>query len=315
MSGPLFQHEPELLHKLDRMALVAKNRISGTLLGKRRSSRLGASLEFADYRPYAPGDDVRRFDWNVYGRTGKPFVKQFMDEQELQVHLYVDATRSMAFGESSRETADGRTGAHASSASKLRYACQLAACVGYMALCGYDRVDARVFGRSIVSQLQPLRGKGSAGRLFRFFEQAADEAAAEPAGDLAEAVKRPSAVPRLPGLTWLISDLMFADGVQETLAYLQAARQELVVVQVLSPEELDPQLAGDVRLIDSELGTAKEVAVSDGVLGAYRQALSQYRTELQRFCRERGIGYVCADCSRPLTDTVQSLLRARGFVQ
>ncbi|WP_135557685.1 DUF58 domain-containing protein [Paenibacillus cymbidii] len=312
MSSPLFQHEPELLHKLDRMALAAKNRISGTMLGKRRSSRLGASLEFADYRPYAPGDDVRRFDWNVYGRTGKPFVKQFMDEQELQVHLYVDISRSMTFGAAGRTQENS---APAPSASKLRYACQLAACVGYMALCGYDRVDARVFGRSIVSELQPLRGKGSAGRLFRYFETAANEAAAEPAGDLAEAVRRPSAVPRLPGLTWLISDLLFAGGVEETLAYLQTARQELVVVQVLSPEELEPQLAGDVRLIDSEFGTAKEVAISDAVLGAYRQAVAHYQAELQRFCRERGIGYACADCSRPLTDTVQSLLRARGYVQ
>lgn len=88
---------PDWMVRLERMSLGSAKRVAGTLQGKRRSSRLGSSLEFADYRPYAPGDDIRRFDWGVYARTGKPFVRQFMDEQELMVSLYVDCSASMDF--------------------------------------------------------------------------------------------------------------------------------------------------------------------------------------------------------------------------
>ncbi len=156
MSASDLGLDPKLLLRLEQMSLAAKRRTRGTMQGKRRSKQLGASLEFADYRMYAPGDDIRRFDWGAYARTGKPFIKQFMDEQELQVNLYIDVTRSMGFP---LEEAAG---------NKLMYARQLAACIGYMALSGYDRVSARLFSDRIVRELPMLRGKGSVHRLFRF---------------------------------------------------------------------------------------------------------------------------------------------------
>ncbi|ALS25263.1 DUF58 domain-containing protein [Paenibacillus naphthalenovorans] len=298
MSASDLGLDPKLLLRLEQMSLVAKRRTRGTMQGKRRSKQLGASLEFADYRMYAPGDDIRRFDWGAYARTGKPFIKQFMDEQELQVNLYIDVTRSMGFP---LEEAAG---------NKLMYARQLAACIGYMALSGYDRVSARLFSDRIVRELPMLRGKGSVHRLFRFLS----EAEAESGGNIADAVMKPGAIPRQPGMTWIFSDFLYESGIEEALNYLLAARQEVVVVQVLSEEEVRPALTGDLRLIDSESGTGKEVAVTARVIEAYQAAIRQYTHGLKQFCHERGMTYVLATTDVPVADAVLRSLREHGLL-
>ncbi|MGG1600943.1 DUF58 domain-containing protein [Paenibacillus naphthalenovorans] len=298
MSASDLGLDPKLLLRLEQMSLAAKRRTRGTMQGKRRSKQLGASLEFADYRMYAPGDDIRRFDWGAYARTGKPFIKQFMDEQELQVNLYIDVTRSMGFP---LEEAAG---------NKLMYARQLAACIGYMALSGYDRVSARLFSDRIVRELPMLRGKGSVHRLVRFLS----EAEAESGGDIADAVMKPGAIPRQPGMTWIFSDFLYESGIEEALNYLLAARQEVVVVQVLSEEEVRPALTGDLRLIDSESGTGKEVAVTARVIEAYQAAIRQYTHGLKQFCHERGMTYVLATTDVPVADAVLRSLREHGLL-
>ncbi|GAE10011.1 DUF58 domain-containing protein [Paenibacillus sp. JCM 10914] len=168
---------PEWLPRLERLSLSAKRRIAGTQQGKRRSRKLGSSLEFADYRVYSPGDDVRRFDWGVYSRTGKAFVRQFMDEQELTVNLFVDCSASMgavmsaSSGESSAPTS-GRDNQSAIGSAKWLLARQLAASIGYMALSSYDRLQVACYSRSIHARLPVMRGKGSAHRLFSFLQGA-----------------------------------------------------------------------------------------------------------------------------------------------
>jgi len=282
--------------KLERLSVAVKQRIRGTQQGRRRSRMAGSSLEFADYRQYAPGDDVRQIDWNAYGRTGKPFVKLFLDERELTVHLYVDASASMNTGGVRGE-------------NKFVYARQLAACIGYMALAGYDLVSASFFGDRLTARLPPLRGKGAIHRLIDFLHSAQPETQ----GDIAAALSIAS-LPRQPGMAWVFSDFWFESGVERALSALVAARQEVVAVQVLSPEELRPELAGDLRLIDVETGTDKEVAMSDAVLEKYRRALEQYTTELRRFCHARGIGYVLATTDVPAFDWIASVLRREGLI-
>ncbi|MBP1153799.1 MULTISPECIES: DUF58 domain-containing protein [unclassified Paenibacillus] len=298
MSAPNLGLDPKLLLRLEQMSLAAKRRIRGTMQGKRGSKQLGASLEFADYRMYAPGDDIRRFDWGAYARTGKPFIKQFMDEQELQVNLYIDVSRSMGFPKDD------------AARNKLLYAQQLAACVGFIALSGYDRVSARLFSDRVERELPMLRGKGSAHRLFQFLS----EAEAVSGGDIADAVMKSGAIPRQPGMTWIFSDFLYETGIEETLSFLLAARQEVVVVQVLSEEEVRPVLSGDLRLIDSEFGTGKEVAVTGRVIEAYRSAVRQYTQSLRRFCHERGMIYLLATTDVPVADTVQRSLRVNGLL-
>ncbi|WP_248924543.1 DUF58 domain-containing protein [Paenibacillus hamazuiensis] len=303
MSAGQLELNPGLLLRLERMSLAAKRRIRGNMQGKRSSKQLGASLEFADYRLYSPGDDIRRFDWGAYARTGKPFIKQFMDEQELRVHLYVDCSRSMDFG-------GGGAGSEQARASKFLYARQLAACIGYIALSGYDRVGVRLFGERIERELPLLRGKGSMPRLLGFLA----EAETVPRGDLAQAVMRPGAVPRQPGMSWVFSDFLYESGVEESLGFLHAAGQEVVVVHILSEEEMNPKLSGDLRLIDSESGAGKEVAVTGRVLRDYRAAVHQYSQGLKRFCHERNMAYMLLTTGTPVEDAVQRSLRENGLL-
>lgn len=290
----------DMLYQLERLALVAKGRTSGVMQGQRRSKRMGTSLEFADFRAYSPGDDYRLLDWHVYGRTGKPFIKLFMDEQELMVNLLIDSSKSMDFG-----TDDGEHHGH-----KFMYAKQLAACIGYIALVGYDRVSALFFSDEIYERLPYIRGRGSAQRLFHFLSTAE----LRQSGRLADALMQPANRTRRGGMTWLFSDFWYEEGVEEALTYLRAAGQEVVVVHILSCEEVEPQLAGDLRLIDSETESGIEVAMSSKVLNTYEKALQQHVHRLQRFCYEKDIAYINVRTDTPLTDTVYQLFRQSGLV-
>lgn len=297
---------PDWMARLERLSLGSGKRVAGTLQGKRRSSRLGSSLEFADYRPYAPGDDIRRFDWGVYSRTGKPFVRQFMDEQELMVSLYIDCSASMDFGGPS---ADGSQGEN-----KLLFAKRLAASIGYIALCSYERVGAYCYSNRINGRLPVLRGRGSAMRLFRFLQ----EMPAGADGSLSSALGEPGAVPRLSGMTWIFSDLWLDESessFESVLSRLASAGQEVVLVQVLSPEEVDPELSGDLRLVDSERNTGKEVAITGRVLQRYREELSHYQNELRKIASERGISYVTLSSDMTLQEAVFGVLAASGLVR
>ncbi|MHA6484304.1 DUF58 domain-containing protein [Paenibacillus sp. strain BS8-2] len=295
-----------LLAKLERMSLVGGSRVKGTLAGKRRSTSLGGSQEFADYRPYAPGDDVRRIDWNVYGRTGKPYLRQYWDEQELYVSLYIDVSRSMAdFG-----------GEHG---NKLTSALRLAAAVGYAALCGGDRLAVRSFNGSMMDEgIRLAGGRASSLPLFQYLalqrpnsQVSADETTIsndEPAiTDLSAAFRSPGRLPRRGGVSWVFTDGWYEQGIAETLLALKSAGQHVVFVQLLSPEEIEPRMDGELRLVDAEIGTGKEVALSAGSLRAYREALASYREELRTICANRGIPYVFIDTSRSLSDAVAML--------
>lgn len=342
MSGGLQLLDASLMRRLDQMSIAAKSRISGTMQGKRRSRNYGSSLDFADYRLYSPGDDTRQLDWNAYGRTGKPFIKLFMDEQELHIHLWLDASKSMDFGRagfadglsghpfagSAASSSRGLTtrraapqhapgearvgkGSGASPLTKWEYARTLAAAIGYVSLNRYDRVSAAAFTDRVTGQLKHLRGKGSAARLFEFLAGCE----AQGAGDAGAVFCNPAVLPRQAGMTWLFSDFLYENGVLEALQYLLAAKQEVVVVQVLSPEELNPGLSGELRLIDSESGAAKEVAVSSKVLQSYREAVEAYTQSLRSFCFERGITYLLAATDVPPGDFLLGELRRSGLVR
>ncbi|CAH1197719.1 hypothetical protein PAECIP111893_00909 [Paenibacillus plantiphilus] len=318
--------DPALLERLSRLSIVSKNRIRGTIQGKRRSRSLGSSLEFADYRPYAPGDDIRRIDWNVYGRSGRAFVRQYWDEQELLVHMYVDVSRSMSF--------DGRRGSkgeHSPSSgqdkpagqdgSKLRYALRLAAAVGYLSLAGEDRVSVKLFSDEIKSELPPLRGRVSAMKLLRYLTDAdnseAVEQTAHHAGndDLSAAIVSAAGLPRRAGQTWLFTDGLYEHGIERTISSLIGAGQEVVFVHILSPEELRPALQGELKLIDSEQGTGKDVAIGANVLQAYKQAVAEHCERIRGYCGQRGAVYLLLDSGLPLEQAVVKLLQESGLMR
>ncbi|MDQ0116679.1 DUF58 domain-containing protein [Paenibacillus harenae] len=290
-----------LLGRIEQLRIASASKVKGTLAGKRRSVSLGGSQEFADYRPYAPGDDVRRIDWSVYGRTRRAYVRQFWDEQELVVHMYVDVSRSMSFGEQD--------------ANKLHYALKLAASVGYAALCGDDRVSIKLFNDRVVQELPPVHGRAASPKWFQFIADAMRSSGTyqtsghpSPELDLSVPFRAPGTLPHRSGVTWLFTDAMFEEGIEETLLSLQAAKQQVVLCHLLSPSELEPALSGELKLIDSELKTGKDIAVGHRLLSDYRMAVTTYREQLERICAERGATYVFVNTGVSLTETIHHVL-------
>jgi uncharacterized protein (DUF58 family) len=295
MTGATTLFATDFLHQLDRLHLASRKLAVGRTSGERRSARRGQSVEFADYKTYSPGDDYRRVDWNAYARLERLFLKLYVEEQETSLHLLIDASASMEWGEP----------------TKFRLACQLAGALGYLALAGYDRASAGLVRAGLVSHIGPLWGRRSVWRLWSFLE------GAEPRGeaDLAAGLRALGRFRPAPGIAVVISDclgpLSFLDG----LTYLQAARQEVVLVQVLAPDELAPVLEGDLRLIDHETEAAQEVSAGPALLAAYQQRLAAHTGAIAAFCRDRAIPYLQVPSTLPVADLVLQSLRQAGVVR
>lgn len=281
------------LRALDRLVLVSKRARAGQLQGERRSPKRGQSVEFADYRQYATGDDFRQIDWNVYARLERFFLKLFIEEEDLTVHLLVDTSASMDWGEP----------------NKLDHARRLAGALGYIALAGLDRVTVSSFGTA--PALFPAhRGKQAAPQLFAFLQDL--EAAG--ATNLATSLRRYAQAARNPGPLLLISDL-FDPEWQEGLRALLARRFDITVLHLLAPQEVAPDLAGDLRLRDVERGAELEVTVDAALLQRYADNLAAWQAELRHWCSARAIAYVSTDTSLPAEEMVLTLLRRQGVVR
>lgn len=285
--------EESFLRALDRLVLVSKRARAGQLKGERRSPKRGQSVEFADYRQYSIGDDFRQIDWNVYARLERFFLKLFIEEEDLTVHLLVDVSASMDWGEP----------------NKLDHARRLAGALGYIALAGLDRVTVSGFGGA--SAIFPAhRGKQAAHQMFAFL-QALD---AHGGTNLAENLRRYAQGARNPGPLLLISDLL-DPGWKDGLRALLARRFDITVVHLLAPQEIAPDLAGDLRLRDLERGTELEVTVDAGLLERYTRNLAAWQAELRDWCNSRAILYIATDTSLPPEEMVLTLLRRQGVVR
>jgi len=295
------------LRKLQQLTLSTARVRAGALRGERRSLKRGAGLEFADFRDYVPGDDLRRVDWNVYARLDRPYVKLREEEEDLAVHLLVDASQSMAWGEGAQH--------------KFNYALQLAAGLGSIGLRTGDRVTVSTLKTSEVSETSEvsarrtsevsLRGQQYLMQLLKFLE------AQQAAGitDLEAATRRFLIKPRRPGLVILISDLLSPNGYQSAVKLLQQRGHEAAIVHVLSPDEIDPPLAGDLKLIDVETGSAQEVSIDGGLRDAYRERVIAWRSEAQAFCRARNVRYLAVQTDRPWDEVVLYDMRKAGMVK
>ena len=260
---------------LARLSLVAGRARQGAYKGERRSTQKGSSVEFADYRDYVPGDDLRRLDWNIYARLDRPFIKLLEDEEDLAVHLLVDASRSMDWGEAD--------------SNKYRFALRLAAALGLIGLASGDQLTlALLKGEGEIAQYGPARGSHHTLRLLEFLEMHP----AAGAVDLPQVIHEFARAPRRPGLAILISDLYSSEGLRPSLRELQGRGQEVRVLHLLSPDELDPTLSGDLRLLDCESGTAVEASLDGALRSLYRRRLQEWRSQLQSECRQRRAGYL-----------------------
>jgi uncharacterized protein (DUF58 family) len=269
---------PEFLAQLERLTLASRRIFRGRVKGERRSPRKGQSVEFSDYRQYGVGDDLRYVDWNAFARLDRLHVKLFVDEEDLCVHLLVDASASMDFG---RPT-------------KLDYAVRLAAALGFVGLVGLERVGVGVLRERVAEGWPPARGRNQFPALLDFLTNV------KPAGAtrLNEAIQSYALRSRESGVAVIVSDLLDPDGYETGLRALLERRFDIHLVHLLDPEEMSPEFAGDFRLADSETGEIRELSVDRDALRDYRERLHGFLERAETFCRAHEIGY-----HRVLTDT------------
>ncbi len=285
---------PELLRRLEQVQLLAARRAKSSARGERRSRSRGQSVEFADYRNYSVGDDLRYLDWNLYGRLDRLFLKLYEEERELPVRLFLDASESMTFGDP----------------VKFDFARQVAAAIGYVALCGFDRVSVLVFpdnpeDGAARSALRSVRGRRSAFALFNHLGALKAGGSAQ----LNPALHRGAVEARQPGLAVVLSDFLDPDGYEAGIGALLGRGFQVDCVHILAPEELSPTTFGDLRLIDAETGGHQEVTFGRYRLAAYRETVSRFCQRLREFCAVRGVNYFLASSATPLEDLLLRQLR------
>ena len=297
--GPVF--DSAFLAKLERLHLLSRRTFPGQSRAERRSRKLGSSLEFADYRNYVAGDDLRSIDWNIYGRLDKLFLKLFEEEEDLHISLLVDTSASM------RWTAlDPRTDAPLR-ASKLDLARRLAGTLAYIGLANLDRVNVQFFSEGLGDDLGMGRGKGHFHHVVRFLERLPEDAGQT---NLTRSLRAFGQRTRRRGLVVILSDFFDPNGYEEALNYLQYQRFEIQLIQLLDPAELTPRLLGDLRLTDTETGGTYEVTVNEGLVRAYEREIGTFLGGLETFCQRRGIGYRRATTDVPFEDFVLRMLRS-----
>jgi uncharacterized protein (DUF58 family) len=274
---------------------VSRKILQGKVKGEKRSKKRGQSVEFADHRMYAPGDDLRFLDWSIYARLDQLMIKLFLEEEDLRVYLLVDSSKSMDYGRP----------------NKMRYALKVAAALGYIGLVNMNRVGIGTFSTQLDRVFRPERGRRNLPKMISFLE------ATEPEGrtDLGRACKRFAQEHRAKGVVILISDFLDRHGYQDAVRFFTARKMDVFCLQILAPQELDPPLKGDLKLIDAEDGQETEITISEPLVERYKANLGALMGGLREFCHKRGARYMSASTAMPFDRLVLDQLRLHGLVR
>lgn len=291
--------DSRLMARLERLDVVSRKIFSGRVQGERRSKRRGMSVEFADYRPYSHGDDLRFVDWNIYGRLDRLFMKIFLEEEDLSLLIAVDTSGSMDWG----------------TPNKFEYARRLAMALGYIGLVNHNRVSMCAFGEhSGLLRLSNMRGRSRTREMGEWLLQL------EPGSrDTFDEAMKTLALSRMGrGVMIVLSDYLFKEGYESGLRVLAGRGFDVFALQLLSPEELDPGpngLSGDIRLVDLEDEEETEITVSQKLLVGYRESLNKYCGQLREFCIRRDITHMLVDTSTDFDVLLMEYFRRRGLLR
>jgi len=287
------------LRKLEQLSLIADRVRVGVMKGDRRSRKRGSSVEFADYRNYVQGDDLRRLDWNIYARLERPFIKLLEEEEDLAVHLLLDCSGSMAWPPDNPET------------HKLNYGLRLTGALGHIGLSGGDLVQVVLLQGDSSRRWGPFRGRQNSLRLFQFLESAT---AAGPT-NLNLSLRQYAQRARRPGLIFILSDLFSPDGYQDGLTALQSRGYEVGLIHILSPDEVAPEAGGDLKLVDVETSQQTEISLDQATLALYQERLQGWQTEIAAHCRRRQIHYIPVVTDLAWDKLILQTIRAAGVVK
>ena len=262
--------DAEFLKKLDTIVINVRMMMNTGSGGNRKSRSKGSSVEFSDFREYSMGDDFRRIDWNAYGRFDKLFVKLFMEEREAMVNIFIDSSSSMYFGEP----------------KKSLTAQKLSGVLAYLALNNLDRVCINSLSGVLVKQSAVFNGRGAFQRCAGFLEDMQFDGTT----DLNSCIKKKEF--KGSGVSIILSDFFTTGGIEDAVKYLLYKKQQVVLVHILAPEELDPAMEGQIRLLDSETGEARDISVTPVLLKQYEKELKAFMNNIREYCSRMGVGYI-----------------------
>jgi uncharacterized protein (DUF58 family) len=282
------------LGRLERLRIAPRRKLTNRAHGEHLSGKGGTSIEFSDFRDYVAGDDLRHVDWNMFSRLNRPYVKQFRYEEQMCVVIIIDASTSMSF--------DG----------KFQRACQLAAAFALMGLYSLEPVSIYACGPSgrEPTICPPCTGRVNRMRVFQFLEglTAAGDSAIETA---VEAVLRRH---RGRGVAVVLSDFLTFGGLGKPFNLLFSAGLEVCALQILSPAEIEPELTGDLRFVDSESGQTLDVSNVGELMSLYHRRRELER-ELDEHCRRRRGRFLTTRTDDPIEWLLFDRLRRQGWVR
>ena len=293
---------PQFLKQLDPFHIRAKHSFRGKFRGERRSLNRGTGMEFADYRAYEPGDDLRYVDWNIYARLGRLFIKLYHTDEDLPLVLLLDSSRSMEFG----------------TPTKLTCAKQIAAALGYIALAHADSVAVYTCAERLSVTLPPTSGKSQFSRLTKVITAIAANGRTR----LTECLKQLPMYQRSPGMVVILSDFLDPDSYTTGFKSLLGRGFLIAAIHLVSPEEIDPQAylenastGSDWLVEDAETGETKAITINTEILTQYHAQQQTFCDDLQRFCIDQGIGYAQLKSNTPIEPFVLQELHKTGLIQ
>lgn len=288
--------DAEFVRKLEQFDIAVRRIFAGRTKGERRSRRRGQSVEFADHKNYTVGDDLRHVDWNIYARLERLFIKLFLEEEDLHLHLLIDTSGSMDYG----------------NPTKLTYAKRLAAALGYIGLVNMNRVAIQPFGAGLLPGTPQLRGRNQTFRLMEFLSHVSP---AEGGSDLTAACRAFAVKNAGQGVVVVMSDFFDKNGYEKAFAYLLGLKMDVYVVHILAEEEVRPNLVGDLKLVDREDADTAEVTISAPLLAQYQRTLENFRGGLRNYCTRRGMQYLFVSSRTPFEQVVLTVLRKQGLLK
>lgn len=287
--------DEDFLRRLESLSIMSRRATSGVRRGERRSKKRGGGVEFADHRPYVPGDDIRFLDIGVYQRFGKLLLRLFEEEEDLSLYFLIDSSASMGV----------------SGSKKLNQAVRVCAALAYVGLTGLDRVSISALSDHVVRRLAPTRGKQRVFHVLRFLSEIKTEGRT----DLAQAAKTFIAQNPRRGVAVLLSDLYDPQGFEAGINVLRFAKFEPVVMELSDFKEQQLVLSGDLLLSDVETGDSREVSMTPALLEKLKETMAGRRSRIANFCASRGVPYFTVDVDADFDEIVLSVLKAGGLLR
>jgi len=286
--------DSEFLKKLEYLYIVSRKVFAGRIKAERRSRKFGVSVEFADYRNYTPGDDPRYIDWTAFARLDELLLKLYEEREDLHIYFLLDSTRSMSYGEP----------------EKLLYAKRVVAALAYIGLSNLDHVSIYAFTGNGHHRLPPQRGKGKIFAVFDFLDRLEGEGET----DLERAFRNFIHTTKRRGLIVLVSDLLDPRGFIPGLNVLRYQKHDLFVIHIIDEREADPDLLGDIHLVDVETGRVRPVTINENRLRRYKMLFRQFCDDVDRYCVQGEIGLIRTTTKLPFDELILRIFRMGGFL-